>query len=109
MPEGAGTLGFPTANLRIEHSLLVPEYGIYAGAARDHRAAVSIGVQPALRRRRTANRGVPARVRGRSLLGQRVIVELWDRLRDEAVFESEQALIDQIAADVAATGAATRP
>ncbi|MGH3001577.1 MAG: riboflavin kinase [Gaiellaceae bacterium] len=37
-----GTLGFPTANLRAERSLLVPKFGIYAGEARAHRAAVSI-------------------------------------------------------------------
>jgi FAD synthase len=37
------------------------------------------------------------------------VVELWQRLRDEAVFSSEQELIDQIARDVEATRAATRP
>ena len=103
-----GTLGFPTANLRIEHSLLVPAFGIYAGAARDHRAAVSIGVNPHYG---GAERRIEAFLLDfeGDLYGQRVIVELWDRLRDEAVFGSEQALIDQIAADVEATRAATRP
>jgi riboflavin kinase/FMN adenylyltransferase len=41
-----GTLGYPTANLAVEPDLLVPAYGIYAGAALDHRAAISIGVNP---------------------------------------------------------------
>src|SRR4029079_6810177 len=41
-----GTLGFPTANPRTEPELLVPAFGIYAGAAGPHRAAVSIGVNP---------------------------------------------------------------
>ena len=41
-----GTLGFPTANLRVAPELLVPEFGIYAGAVGDRRAAVSIGVNP---------------------------------------------------------------
>ena len=41
-----GTLGFPTANLRVEADLLVPQFGIYAGAVGDRRAAVSIGVNP---------------------------------------------------------------
>jgi riboflavin kinase / FMN adenylyltransferase len=103
-----GTLGFPTANLRIDHSLLVPEFGIYAGAALDHRAAISIGLNPHYG-------GTERRIEAflldftGDLYGQRVIVELWDRLRDEAVFESEQALIDQIAGDVEATRATTRP
>jgi FAD synthase len=38
-----------------------------------------------------------------------VIVELWDRLRDEALFASESELVEQIARDVDATRAATRP
>src|SRR5207253_11148134 len=41
-----GTLGYPTANLRVDPDLLVPAYGIYAGAAAGHRAAVSIGTNP---------------------------------------------------------------
>ena len=41
-----GTLGFPTANLRVEPNLVVPAYGIYAGAVGERRAAVSIGVNP---------------------------------------------------------------
>ena len=103
-----GTLGFPTANLRIDHSLLVPEFGIYAGAALDHRAAVSIGINPHYG---GAERRIEAFLLDfeGDLYGKRVVVELWERLRDEAVFDDEQALIDQIAADVAATRAATRP
>ena len=41
-----GTLGYPTANLAVEPGLLVPAYGIYAGAALGHRAAISIGTNP---------------------------------------------------------------
>ena len=41
-----GTLGFPTANLAVPANVLVPQYGIYAGAAGQHRAAISIGVNP---------------------------------------------------------------
>jgi riboflavin kinase/FMN adenylyltransferase len=43
------------------------------------------------------------------LYGQRLVVELWERLRDERAFESEEALVAQIAADVEATGRASRP
>ena len=41
-----GTLGFPTANLRVDQRLLVPRFGIYAGESLEHRAAISIGVNP---------------------------------------------------------------
>ena len=103
-----GTLGFPTANLRIDHSLLVPAFGIYAGKALNHPAAVSIGVNPHYG---GAERRIEAFLLDfeGDLYGQRVVVELWERLRDEAAYASEAELIDQIAKDVAATRAATRP
>src|SRR5207248_11234350 len=41
-----GTLGFPTANLAVPTDLLVPAYGVYAGAALRRPAAVSIGTHP---------------------------------------------------------------
>ena len=43
------------------------------------------------------------------LYGERLVVEVWQRLRDEAAFESEEALVAQIARDVEQTRAATRP
>ena len=43
------------------------------------------------------------------LYGQRLVVELWERLRDEAAFDSEEALVAQIARDVEATRRARRP
>ena len=103
-----GTLGFPTANLAIEPDLLVPAYGIYAGSALGHRAAVSIGTNPHYG-------GTERRVEAYlldyegDLYGRRLVLELWERLRDEAVFESEAELVEAIDADVARTRAATRP
>jgi riboflavin kinase / FMN adenylyltransferase len=103
-----GTLGFPTANLRVEPNLLVPAYGIYAGAVDDRRAAVSIGVNPHYG-------GTERRIEAYlldwegDLYGDRLVVELWRRLRDERAFDSEADLIAQIAKDVEETRAATRP
>jgi riboflavin kinase/FMN adenylyltransferase len=103
-----GTLGFPTANLRADPALLVPAFGIYAGAAGGHRAAVSIGVNPHYG---GAERRIEAYLLDfeGDLYGERLIVELWDRLREERVFESEADLVAQIERDVAATRAAKRP
>ena len=103
-----GTLGFPTANLRPEPALLVPAFGIYAGAVGGHRAAVSIGVNPHYG---GAERRIEAFLLDfeGDLYGRRLVVELWGRLRPERAFESEQALVEQIALDVAATRAAERP
>jgi len=103
-----GTLGFPTANLHVRPELLVPANGIYAGAALDHRAAVSIGTNPHYG---GSERRVEAFLLdfAGDLYGKRLIVELWSRLRDEQVFDSEDALVAQIARDVELTRSAERP
>jgi riboflavin kinase/FMN adenylyltransferase len=103
-----GTLGFPTANLRTDPELLVPAFGIYAGAAGEHRAAVSIGVNPHYG---GAERRIEAYLLdfAGDLYGKRLVVELWERLRDEQVFGDEQELVSQIERDVAAARAARRP
>ena len=103
-----GTLGFPTANLRVDPALLVPEYGIYAGAVGDKRAAISIGVNPHYG---GAERRIEAYLLDWSgdLYGDRLVVELWGRLREERAFASEADLIDQIARDVENTRSANRP
>ena len=103
-----GTLGYPTANLAVPPELLVPAYGIYAGAALGHRAAISIGVNPHYG-------GSERRIEPHlldfegDLYGRRLVVELWERLRDERGFDDEAALVAQIARDVDAARAARRP
>jgi riboflavin kinase/FMN adenylyltransferase len=43
------------------------------------------------------------------LYGSRLRLELWERLREERAFASEEDLVAQIAADVGAARAARRP
>jgi riboflavin kinase/FMN adenylyltransferase len=101
-------LGFPTANLAVLPDLLVPGLGIYAGSALGHRAAISIGTNPHYG-------GTERRVEAflldfaGDLYGRRLVVELWERLRDEAAFGSEAELVEAIETDVARTRAAVRP
>ena len=103
-----GTLGFPTANLDVRPELVVPGNGIYAGAAAGHRAAVSIGTNPHYGGH---ERRVEAYLLDFSgdLYGQRLVVELWQRLRDEQAFETEDDLIRQIEDDVDLARQAERP
>ncbi len=102
------TLGFPTANLAIPSGVLVPRYGIYAGEAFGHRAALSIGVNPHYG-------GVERRVEAflldftGELYGQWIRLALWQRLRAEGAFESEDDLVAQITRDVEAARAARPP
>jgi riboflavin kinase/FMN adenylyltransferase len=103
-----GTLGFPTANLAIPADLLVPEYGIYAGEAAGQRAAISIGTNPHYGGEERRVEAYLLDFEG-DLYGRRLVVELWQRLRDERAFESEDDLIAAIDDDVARTRAAVRP
>jgi riboflavin kinase/FMN adenylyltransferase len=103
-----GTLGFPTANLAPDPSLLVPAYGIYAGSALDRRAAVSIGVNPHYGGRERRVEAFLLDFDG-DLYGQMLRIELWERLRDERAFATEAELVEQIARDVDAARAAVRP
>ena len=102
------TLGFPTANLAVHTDLLVPAYGVYAGAALGRPAAISIGTRPHYG-------GTERRVEAYlldfegELYGRRLVVELWERLRDEAAFGSEAELVAAIADDVRRTREAERP
>jgi riboflavin kinase/FMN adenylyltransferase len=112
---GAGRgrkLGVPTANVAVEGELL-PRLGIYAGRARildedgerapggGHRAAVSVGSNPTF----VAGGGVSVEAHlldwSGDLYGRRLRVELTARLRDEQRFESVEALVEQIEADIA--------
>jgi riboflavin kinase / FMN adenylyltransferase len=101
-------LGFPTANLELPDDQLLPPRGIYVGEALGHRAAVSIGVNPHYG-------GTTLRVEAflldfdGDLYGQRLVLELWEKLRDERAFGSEAELVEAIAADVEAARRAVRP
>jgi riboflavin kinase/FMN adenylyltransferase len=103
-----GTLGYPTANLSVPVELLVPAYGIYAGSALGHRAAISIGVNPHYG-------GDERRIEPHlldfegNLYGRRLVVELWRRLREERAFANEDELVAQIKRDVEEARTAARP
>ena len=81
---------------------------MYAGWARDCRAAISIGTNPHFD-------GVERRVEAHlldfdgDLYGERLVVELWSRLREQARFDSLEELVATIGDDVERTRGAVRP
>ncbi len=91
----------------------MPRYGIYAGAARgpdgkQYRAAMSVGTNPHYGGQERRIEPYLLDFEG-DLYGQRLVVELWERLRDERAFASEQELVEQIARDVERTRAVEPP
>lgn len=103
-----GTLGYPTANLSVDPQLLVPAYGIYAGSAAGHRAAISIGTNPHYGGQERRIESFLLGFEG-DLYGRRLRLEVWKRLREERVFDSEAALIEQIGHDVEEARSAKPP
>ena len=103
-----GTLGYPTANLDVDPALLVPAYGIYAGAANGNRAAISIGTNPHYGGQERRVEAFLLDFAG-DLYGRRLVVELWTRLREERAFASEAELVEQIGRDVEAARQAVPP
>ena len=73
-----------------------------------HRAAASIGTNPHYGGSERRIEAFLLDFEG-DLYGERLIVELWSRLRDERAFESEQELVAQITSDVEQTRTAERP
>jgi riboflavin kinase/FMN adenylyltransferase len=92
----------------VEPELLVPAYGIYAGATLGRRAAISIGTNPHYGGHERRVEAFLLDFDG-DLYGSRLVLELWERLRDEESFASEAELVEAIARDVERTRAAQRP
>jgi riboflavin kinase / FMN adenylyltransferase len=96
-------LGFPTANLVPEEALACPGHGVYACLADGRPAAVSIGVRP------TFNTGRAELIEAyildfdADIYGEVLRLEFLQRLRGERRFESPEALIEQMRADVERT------
>ena len=103
-----GTLGFPTANLLVQPDLLVPAFGIYAGSALGTRAAISIGTNVHYGGSERRIEAFLLDFHG-DLYGRRLVIELWERLREERAFASEEELVAAIAGDVEQTRRAVRP
>jgi riboflavin kinase/FMN adenylyltransferase len=102
MKRGASKLGFPTANLRLEGTLL-PKPGVYAVWAEldgeTHQAVANVGDNPTF-----GDTGLTLEAHildfNRSIYGQRLSLQFVQRLRSERKFESIEALKARIADDV---------
>jgi riboflavin kinase/FMN adenylyltransferase len=108
---GAGRgadLGWPTANLEIGPRMLMPKDGVYAGLARlpadgsEYVAAINIGTNPTFGAEPLHLEAYLLDFEG-DILGDPLSVEFRVRLRDEAAFDSPEALSEQIAKDVRRT------
>ena len=98
--ERGRTLGFPTANIVPDEALVCPGHGVYAARADGACAAVSVGVRPTFGTGRAVLVEAYLIDREVDLYGRRLAVQFIQRLRGERRFESAEALVEQMRADV---------
>jgi riboflavin kinase/FMN adenylyltransferase len=96
-------LGFPTANIQLEPDQALPEDGVYATLAhiggKVHQSVTNIGVKPTFGK---GARTVEVHILGFTgdLYGQKLTIELVERLRAEMKFAGPEELAAQIKKDV---------
>ncbi len=105
---GAEHLGVPTANLSVPERICLPADGVYAGSfvagdEIERPAAISVGTRPTFYE--NGDVLVEAHVLDfdGDLYGQQVKVRFRDWIRGQERFESTQALVEQMDADIGAT------
>jgi riboflavin kinase/FMN adenylyltransferase len=94
-------LGFPTANIVPDDSLVIPGHGVYAAFANGHPSAVNVGVRPTFE----TGRGLLVEPHlidfDGDLYGQNMRVAFVKRLRGERRFPGREELIAAIHKDIA--------
>jgi riboflavin kinase / FMN adenylyltransferase len=96
-------LGFPTANLIPDETLVCPGHGVYACLADGAPAAVSIGVRPTFQTGRGELIEAYLLDFDGDLYGRELQLDFLARLRGERRFETAEALIEQMHSDVERT------
>jgi riboflavin kinase/FMN adenylyltransferase len=100
-------IGFPTANVAVALHQQLPRVGIYAGATKVGEtwwpAAISVGRRPQFYEAGAVLVEVHLPGFAGDLYDETLDVLFWQRLRDEARYDTLEALIDQIGRDVAET------
>lgn len=97
------TLGFPTANLSIEEGRAVPSNGVYAVYAivkgKRFQAIANVGTNPTFHGK---NRHIEVHILNFSIdiYDEEIVAEFIQKIRDEQIFSSPQALIAQIHVDI---------
>ncbi|MDW8348907.1 MAG: bifunctional riboflavin kinase/FAD synthetase [Verrucomicrobiae bacterium] len=107
--KGAGIgrqIGFPTANLELDRSILWPPDGVYAGVAeckaKRHLVVINVGYRPTVSKNKQHTLEVHLiNYEGGDLYGEILELSGWIRLRAEQQFASLEALQAQIKEDIA--------
>ncbi len=97
------TLGFPTANLKIDPTTLLPKKGVYLTTAlyggKAYPSLTNVGFKPTVSGNHLSVEIHLLHFSG-NLYGQELIISFLQRIRDERVFKDTNELKEQIARDI---------
>lgn len=97
------TIGFPTANIKYDNSMVLPEKGIYATIARlDDRVfcgATNIGTNPTVNGKKLSIETYILDF-DEDIYGKNLRIEFVEKIREEIKFESKEELKHQLESDV---------
>lgn len=97
------TLGFPTANQKIDENLIVPKYGVYETVAivdgKKYRGVTNIGIRPTYILDTALSETFIIDFSG-DIYGKTITVEILRYLREERNFSSAEELVKQLDEDV---------
>lgn len=98
------TIGFPTANIDYDRSMIIPKKGIYATLATVdgdvYCGATNIGTNPTVQGKKITIETYILDF-DQMIYGKELKVEFVEFMRDEVKFDSKEALMDQLKKDVA--------
>ncbi len=97
--ENGRKMGFPTANISYGYEKLLPPDGVYRGNARGYNAVINIGKNPTLD---AQERTVEVHLIGYDgdLYGEELVVEFYEKIRNDIKFKNLDELAKQIEKDV---------
>ena len=103
------TMGIPTANLDVDHKVVLPPRGVYAVKVwlgeRCYLGVLNIGMRPTVANGSNTSVEVHILDFDEDIYGEYVMVSIYQRLRGEVKFDSLEALKSQITLDMEKTRA----
>lgn len=99
------TIGFPTANVDVDESYIVPPTGVYAVKiaidGTEYEAVCNIGYKPTFKEERAVKPSVEVHIFqfNSEIYGKEVIISWYKRIRSEQKFHNVEELISQIGKD----------
>jgi len=97
-------LGFPTANIKLDHDLYLPKYGVYGITCiidnKPYEGILNIGVTPTV----SDNNKIKIETHifdfDKNIYGENLVIQINQFIRDEIKFSSPEELVKQINIDI---------